>query len=319
MSQTSSPNIIDEFGRRNDQDTMAVTDMNEDEVLRALGSSPQLAEVEHLLFPDLEGVGSPQPTDSSCDSSPFSSPYQQENSRDRFFVISLLHKPRGSQGVWQEVSNGEGLRVTKGKGKRLKLQIKANFDMDKNNVDISMVDLIMANPVASKDGFTMEGTFQSDDPRVAEFEIKLIKYCKKLQFQVVIQTPLGPLQGRSIAFGSHNNGKANKSPENVPSPPGLFGDKKRKLGSGEDAQDVHLIEGNLEVNGFVKARAFMQFSDIRLKTDIADLTDALNIISNLQGKTYCWKNDGTVLTTIGGQRVIGLIAQEVQRVLPEVK
>jgi len=146
----------------------------------------------------------------------------------------------------------------------------------------------------------------------------LVKYCKKLQFQVVIQTSLGPLQRSSIIFGSHNNGKANKSPENVPSPSGLFADKKRKIGSGDEVQDVNLIDGNLEVHGFVKARAFMQFSDIRLKTDIADLTDALNIISNLQGKTYCWKNDGTVLATKGGQRVIGLIAQEVQRVLPEI-
>ena len=40
--------------------------------------------------------------------------------------ISLLHKPRGSQGVWCPVQPGEGIRVTKGKGKRLKLQIKCS-------------------------------------------------------------------------------------------------------------------------------------------------------------------------------------------------
>jgi len=77
------------------------------------------------------------------------------------------------------------------------------------------------------------------------------------------------------------------------------------------------VDGNLEVNGFVKARAFLQFSDLRLKTNIEDLTDAINIISGLQGKTYYWKN-GSLPEGKGGQRVFGLIAQEVQRVVPEL-
>lgn len=33
----------------------------------------------------------------------------------------------------------------------------------------------------------------------------------------------------------------------------------------------------------------MQFSDIRLKTNIEDLVDALDIVQKLQGKTYQWK------------------------------
>lgn len=54
-------------------------------------------------------------------------------------------------------------------------------------------------------------------------------------------------------------------------------------------------------------------SDLRLKTDIKDIVDAIKIVSSLQGKTYRWKNGEE-----NGNRVIGLIAQEVQRVLPEV-
>jgi hypothetical protein len=83
-------------------------------------------------------------------------------------------------------------------------------------------------------------------------------------------------------------------------------------------QYLKQLKGPLDVHGVVRAKAFLQFSDLRLKTDISDLVDALDIVSKLQGKTYCWKNDGTVNSNTGGNRVIGLIAQEVQKVLPEV-
>lgn len=74
----------------------------------------------------------------------------------------------------------------------------------------------------------------------------------------------------------------------------------------------------MEVHGVVRAKAFMQFSDLRLKTNIAELVDALDIISKLQGKSYEWKNGTLIEEESGGKRVIGLIAQEVQKVLPEV-
>lgn len=100
-----------------------------------------------------------------------------------------------------------------------------------------------------------------------------------------------------------------------------------------------VIPGPLEVNGVVRAKAFMQFSDARLKTNISDIVDAIQIVTSLQGKTYQWKkealigasipdsdtdNDSTgsgvseeTVGTPGAKKVIGLIAQEVQRVLPE--
>lgn len=74
-----------------------------------------------------------------------------------------------------------------------------------------------------------------------------------------------------------------------------------------------LLEGNLDVRGTVRARAFSQMSDLRLKSDVQEIVDAIKIVSSLQGKTYKWKNSES-----SGNRVIGLIAQEVQKVLPEV-
>lgn len=85
-------------------------------------------------------------------------------------------------------------------------------------------------------------------------------------------------------------------------------------------QPWQTVAGNLQVDGVVRARAFLQYSDMRLKTDITEITDALNIICKLKGKTYKWKKDveNPAAGQTGGQRVIGLIAQEVQKVLPEV-
>lgn len=77
------------------------------------------------------------------------------------------------------------------------------------------------------------------------------------------------------------------------------------------------VPGSLRVNGVVHAKAFLQFSDLRFKADVKDLTDALNIISKLEGKSFVWKK-GEEDTQEGGRRVIGFIAQEVRKVIPEV-
>jgi len=86
----------------------------------------------------------------------------------------------------------------------------------------------------------------------------------------------------------------------------------------ENTEPMNIIPGSLEVRGTIKARQFIQYSDIRLKTNIEDLTDAVEILSKLQGKYYKWKKNDDYDIPSGGNRVIGLIAQEVQRVVPEV-
>ncbi len=57
----------------------------------------------------------------------------------------------------------------------------------------------------------------------------------------------------------------------------------------------------------------MQYSDVRLKTDIEDIVDAISIISKLEGKRYTWKKDNPKVSGKGGEKAIGLIAQEVKK------
>lgn len=52
------------------------------------------------------------------------------------------------------------------------------------------------------------------------------------------------------------------------------------------------------------------FSDARLKTDVSTINDALGIVGKLRGVSYKWLK--------GGSNGIGVIAQEVEQVLPEV-
>jgi hypothetical protein len=52
-------------------------------------------------------------------------------------------------------------------------------------------------------------------------------------------------------------------------------------------------------------------SDSRLKMNITNFTGALQLVSQLQGKYFHWKNDPQ------GPKQIGLIAQEVEKVVPE--
>ena len=63
--------------------------------------------------------------------------------------------------------------------------------------------------------------------------------------------------------------------------------------------------GNLTAVGNVTA-----YSDVRLKTDISTINDALGICGKLRGVSYKWIKDS--------KPSIGVIAQEVEQVIPEV-
>ena len=87
---------------------------------------------------------------------------------------------------------------------------------------------------------------------------------------------------------------------------------------------MHVYEGNMSVSmsvgnernfvwdshgNFGAAGNIIAYSDIRLKTDITKITDALSKVSSLSGYTYTRKDTG--------QRQTGVVAQELQKVLPE--
>ena len=68
-------------------------------------------------------------------------------------------------------------------------------------------------------------------------------------------------------------------------------------------------DGNLHVNALTAVGDITAFSDARLKSDLAQITDALAKVSRLTGYTYTRKDTGA--------RQTGVIAQDVREVLPE--
>jgi hypothetical protein len=68
----------------------------------------------------------------------------------------------------------------------------------------------------------------------------------------------------------------------------------------------------LNVNGNVQAVSYNATSDVRLKTNIQPLTDSLELVNQLNGVSFTWKNDTT------NKPVLGLIAQDVEKVLPDI-
>jgi len=69
----------------------------------------------------------------------------------------------------------------------------------------------------------------------------------------------------------------------------------------------------LRVEGTLRAIGITDASDSRLKKDVVPLTDSLNKVASLRGVHYKWKDP-----TAGPGPQIGLIAQEVERVFPEL-
>ena len=65
------------------------------------------------------------------------------------------------------------------------------------------------------------------------------------------------------------------------------------------------ITGSLTATGNVTA-----YSDARLKTNVKTIDNALNIVDQLRGVSFDWKESG--------EHSIGVIAQEVEEVLPEL-
>jgi hypothetical protein len=81
--------------------------------------------------------------------------------------------------------------------------------------------------------------------------------------------------------------------------------KDRRVGVGTASPTERL-----HVNGNVRANQFLTPSSIPLKTNIQTIEGALEKVQALQGVSYDWKADG--------KHDIGLIAEEVGKVIPEI-
>jgi len=71
-------------------------------------------------------------------------------------------------------------------------------------------------------------------------------------------------------------------------------------------------QGKLDVNGSIRCTSLTQTSDIRFKKNVGTFNNALDRVAELRGVTFQWKDESK---TQGQQ--IGVIAQEVEKVIPE--
>jgi hypothetical protein len=67
---------------------------------------------------------------------------------------------------------------------------------------------------------------------------------------------------------------------------------------------------NVIASGTVTGAELNSTSDVRLKENIVNIKNALDTVQQLEGKTFSWKESG--------KPSIGFIAQEVEKILPEV-
>lgn len=78
----------------------------------------------------------------------------------------------------------------------------------------------------------------------------------------------------------------------------------------DSAGSIDFANNNLTTTGVATATSFSASSDERLKGDVELITDPLERLSNIRGVTFKWLKTG--------KDDVGVIAQEVQRVQPQV-
>ena len=71
-----------------------------------------------------------------------------------------------------------------------------------------------------------------------------------------------------------------------------------------------IINGNCTIAGSVTASEVVSSSDLRLKENINTISDPLSLINDITGVTFNWKDTS--------KPSAGLIAQEVEKILPEL-
>jgi len=74
----------------------------------------------------------------------------------------------------------------------------------------------------------------------------------------------------------------------------------------------------LDVAGPVRATQYLTGSDVRLKKNVAPLTDVLDRLEKVRGVSFEWNEPAEAIGHSSDRREIGVIAQEVEAVFPEV-
>ena len=73
---------------------------------------------------------------------------------------------------------------------------------------------------------------------------------------------------------------------------------------------------NMHVSAEVQAQAFVTTSDARLKKDVVEVSNALDIVQQIRPVFYNWIDDRNTINP--GHQELGFLAQEVEAVLPNV-
>ncbi len=74
----------------------------------------------------------------------------------------------------------------------------------------------------------------------------------------------------------------------------------------------------LDVNGDIGCVTLHESSDARLKADVSQLTGVLDKIEQIRGVSFKWNDQARVVGAIPGEKQIGVIAQELETVFPEL-
>jgi len=91
---------------------------------------------------------------------------------------------------------------------------------------------------------------------------------------------------------------------------GLSASGSAAFGGAAIDTDFGIVLPNNATTGRLKANSVVTYSSRQLKTNIEDIKDPINKIMSLRGVSYNWKDSG--------QPDIGLVAEEVKNIIPEV-
>lgn len=74
----------------------------------------------------------------------------------------------------------------------------------------------------------------------------------------------------------------------------------------------------LDVEGDIRCVDLHETSDKRFKTNVTELTDALDKVERIRGVSFEWNDKAESIGARTGQKQIGIVAQEIESVLPEL-
>ena len=120
----------------------------------------------------------------------------------------------------------------------------------------------------------------------------------------------GTPSGNGALSYNNTSGVFTYTPPTIDGMGGVAADTSPQLGANLDMNSNNITgTGAITITGDVTATNFITTSDARLKSNITNITDALAKVTQLNGKQY---------TMYGQDDQIGLIAQEVEQVLPQM-